>query len=127
MTLQTYKEDRNKHSLAVTDGSNHLLLSLFNKSFLVIHTQISKLELFLKKPNTLLYQNDHMQESLLAVDIRYHKGMIIANHLSCIKIYSFVGGKVEYIESLDLQLGCSPMQNISVDTSTDSVRVIRKL
>jgi|LauGreDrversion4_2_1035121.scaffolds.fasta_scaffold20676_2 hypothetical protein len=54
-----------------------------------------------------------MQDSLLSVDLRLLKGMLLVNHLSAIKVFDFQ--TMTLTDSINLNLGCSAMQKTSVD------------
>ena len=77
-----------KQRLAVWDGGK-LVFSLFNKHLVVVDTQMSKLEAFLKKSQFLMVQDPVMQDEMLIVDLRLFKGMLVANHFNTIKIFDF--------------------------------------
>ena len=66
-----------------------------------------------------------MQDSLLSVDLRLFKGLLLVNHLTAIKIFDFQ--TMNLTDSLNLNLGCSAMQFTTLDCVTNQVRLIRKL
>jgi len=65
--------------LAVYDGFK-LVVSLFSHKLVAIETQLSKVELFIRKTNVSLhtpFDEDH----LIAVDIKLYKGIFITCHV----------------------------------------------
>lgn len=106
VSLETVKADKIKQRLAVFDGQI-LTIALFNKKLAVIDTKINKFQQFIQKSNTTLYLDESQADIPLAMDLRLHKGLLIVNHLSCIKIIDYKAWKVT--DSLDLKLGLSPI------------------
>jgi hypothetical protein len=124
VTIETVKADRNKQRLAVFDGSV-LTITLFNKQLAIVDTKINKFQQFVQKSNTLLHQDENQIDVPLAMDLRLHKGLLIVNHLSCLKIIDYKTWKLT--DSIDLKLGLSPMTLTTVSATTDEFCLIRKL
>ena len=113
-----------KQHLAVWDGGK-LVFSLFNKHLVVVDTQMSKLEAFLKKSQFLMVQDPVMEDEMVIVDLRLFKGMLVANHFNAIKIFDYQTMNITC--NLGLPEGCSAMNFTVVDSVANEVRVVRKL
>jgi len=72
-----------------------------------------------------MIQDPSMQDSLLSVDLRLIKGLLLVNHLTAIKVFDLQ--TMTLTDSLNLTIGCSAMQFTTLNPATNQFRLIRKL
>lgn len=100
-----------------------MVISLFNNTLIEVNTKLTETQLFLAKTNVRMI--DDPPYDILAIDIRYHKGLLITYHMSFLRIYDFA--TMTLSGSNDLVIGLSPVVAISIDHTHDIIYLVRKL
>jgi hypothetical protein len=116
-----FKSDRLKQRLAAFDVK-YLAVSLFNTSIAVVDTLMSDVEKFIKRTNVMYFTSE---QALVCLDIRIHKGLLLAYYMHFIKVIDVANG-CTLTHVLDLGIGFSPICSIRVDYPSDTLLVIRR-
>ena len=102
MTIDQFKNERHKRQLAVFDGSK-LVFLIWNGKFVILQTQISRVEAFLKNSN---YELKEVVDALkIPLDMKLYHGLLIVIYRHHICLIDF--------QSMTL------LQSLSMDTIID--------
>ena len=118
--IEQFKDDRHLPQLAVFNG-DRLAISLYNKQLAVVETQMSKLDLFLKKTNTTLIDPLSVNPNIpIAVNMRLYQGILVTFNLNQICVIDY--NLMTYKHSISTNIHLSSM--FTLNSSSHSLAML---
>eukprot|EP00347_Sterkiella_histriomuscorum_P001391 403372215 len=102
LTIAQFKKNRQNYKLAAF-ANNKLIFSYFLKQLVVVETNLSKVELFMKKTN--VFQQDIFPENAeVSINLLHYKGFLISQNISDLYLIDFVTLQVYHSLKIGYQI-----------------------
>ena len=121
MTIERFKKEKDQFKLAAYNG-NQIVMSHFTKNLIVIETNLTKTELFLKKGNQR-YETPFEDETHVALNLYHYKGLLISQNFTEIYLLDFKSLQVLHKIGIGQHIRCK----ISINNFNDDINIIQHL
>ncbi|CDW73287.1 UNKNOWN [Stylonychia lemnae] len=88
MSLQHFKEVKQRYQLAVFISNQFLIFSHFSKKLIKIDTKMSKLDMFMKKTNVEVHEI-FSDETHVALNLKLFKGFLLSHNSNELRLINF--------------------------------------